>query len=419
MVDVLYKNSPYGKLALGAAGARKMSIGFLGESHGERMVAAVSYSLFRHYHADVIMDTRTYANGGQVFAVGGTTTAHLIATQIPNFQARPADIAFIASGYNDISAPIATSTTIANVLSAANSCLAAGASLVVLMGQTPGTSAAGQNELNIGFRRLASLNPRIVFVPVSELLANLIGGGGYKGPTGDTAGSMSTDGTHWSGRAMRLIAPGIADVLRPVCRERKPRFCYNGGAYDPINSPYGNMIGNVGNLTGTAGILNSSFDTGVAGVDATSRLIIDTTGTTLTPSIVVAADGRRKQRLTLSGASSSFVLITMIPSITAVNGGDSARMLDFECQLDLNAVTGFQDCTIRPLSNVYDSPQNAQGTNSTAATYDAATTESQFLYSTYPIPAPSGNNPSFALLMYFNGAPSGSVDISQISAALV
>lgn len=426
-----FNTSRWGKLLNLAAHSRKPTIGLLGESHGTTYLAgAIAYACYAHYNADVTMDFRTYAAGGQMFAVGGTTTTDLLNTQVPQFLLRPADIAFIANGYNDQPMTSAAAiTTVNNILSAADSCLEAGAQAVVLMGQTPRNltnSIKTWMQMNDMLRNACNNNDRLYFVDVTSAIADLTATTMiYRGPAFTVLGSYSIDGTHWGSRAVRAIAPLIADVLQHICPLRTPRLSHCSGAYDPVNFPYANFTGDGGNMLGTSGLLNSSPNAGVAGTGAASRLSITTSGgLTVTPSIFTAADGRRKQQLDIGGtiSGSNLLSVTLLPTIATPNNSDAARMLTAEIVVELENVSGIVDLWLRPVSSTYDTPKFHGGGSGVGGTWEDNVTQKLFMYSTFPVPVPSAANPAFTLLATFRNdagaTPTGTIKLSQFGAHL-
>lgn len=409
--------------------ARRPTIGLLGESHGTTyLAAAIAHACYKFYPADVTMDYRTFANGGQMFAVGASTTVSTsprgLALQVTDFQTRPADIAFIAAGWNDQPSTNAAAITVANnVLTAAANCIASGAQAVVIMGLTPRNYTNGDKlfmTMNNIWRNACFNSPNLYFVDVTSAIADRAATGLiYKGGTAGTLGSFTQDGTHWGSRAIRAIAPLIADVMRQFCPARVPRLSHNAGNYDPVSYPYANMLGDGGNMMGTSGVLKGSLNIGVAGSSTASRLNITVSGgvDVTAAEIVTGPGGERKQRLTLGGTitGSNSLQVLLTPTITAANGGDAARMMTSELIVDLAGVTGLTDVYLRPTSATYDTPKMADNNNLGFVWEDA--TERLFIYSLFPIPVPAGNNPAFTLLMTFRSdagfTPAGQIELSR------
>lgn len=421
-----FSTSRYGKMLYNALGARRLTVATMGESHGltDRLGFAINYACWRHYHADITFDHRPFANGGQCFAIGATTTTGLngLTTQATWFATRPADIVFIASGYNDQPSSSTAPTIAGTVQSVANSCFAAGALMVVICGIVPvqgGTDPAGSEAYNTLMQNWCRNTPGAAFLDVTSVVANLAatsGAMGFRTATANAQGTYTVDGTHLTSTPLRALAPRIADIFRSIAPERKPRANLSAGAYDPANKPWVNILGDAGNCLGTSGLGNAGADTGVAGTSSASRIAITTGGSLVsTNSIVTGTDGERKQRMTLSGVANDLIL-TITPTITNVNNSDAARLYDFECMVDLNAVTGLANVSIRPFSTDNNSP--AQNTDA-AGLWPDATSEQLFVYSLFPF-AMSGNNPAFLAIFGFSTkTPSGSIDVSRLSAMRV
>jgi hypothetical protein len=434
-----FLTSNYGKRLGSVMHARRPSVAFLGESHGIRMAGVFQYACARYYHADITMDTRTYANGGQMFAVGGTQTDHLVATQIPQFVLRPADIGVIVSGYNDLTGGSLTLTqTKANIQSAMTSMFAAGALWIVLCGQTPtgGGHGVAAQQLNNWMRNLAANSPFIFFIDVSGILADPTAASPnflYRGPATGAFGSFTTDGTHWSGTAKRLLAPLVVPILQLVAPERLPRHRINTGIYDPAAAPYADILGDAGNCLGTSGIGYAfTFDPGVPGTGATDRLSTTSNGLSggaLANSIVTdATDGHRMLRITPSGTLGAGAYgnanVNYNPNANAnLNNSDNTRVCTVEAEIRLNGVTGFVEPFIRLNNdNTLVTTPLAEATYDTSAGYPNTTTETLFLYTTFPIPVPgAASNPFFTLVLAFRDSVTlaGTIDIGRMSATLL
>lgn len=96
---------------------------------------------------------------------------------------------------------------------------------------------------------------------------------------GNVLGGYSVDGTHVSGTARLLLAAEFADYHGAIGRLLVPRGFGNTGTFDPVKWPSVNVLGDAGNVQGPAGLKNSAFAIGVAGVSAASRLSLNNIGT--------------------------------------------------------------------------------------------------------------------------------------------
>lgn len=434
MANVPFSTSIYGKrLADSLGGQSRLTIGTLGESHAEVYIrGAIGYALERYFHADVIFDYRTYASGGQMFAVGATTIngANGLVAQLPNFAARPSDIAFVGAGWNDVLGADSPETIVANLSSAINTLFSTGARHVVLLGMTPynvatSTSAHKFNRTDKLIRALCDTTPYLHYVdPFSTLGSPTLTANPWSYRNSVAPGAGTSDGTHWNSHGGRLMAPQIADILRRIgVPERVARLMPSLGIYNPSTNPYANMIGDTGNMLGTAGFYSGGGT--VAGTATQDRLIVTVAGgVTITPSIVTAADGERKQRFTLGGVGGANTNIAVtFAQDQATNNGDTTRRMDFEATVELTGVTGLTDMFIRcTAGSAYNSPSMM---SSDAKNEDsAARTETLLLRTTYPIPVPATGSPaSFTFNALFTADAArpvaGTIDISRVSAALI
>ena len=433
MATRLFSASKYGELQHNLAGARRLTVSTLGESHGLDMYlgAAIQYACWAHYHADIVFDHRTYANGGSLLAVGGTTTtgANGLTTQATQFAARPTDIAFIASGYNDDPSTAAAALTVATtVMGVADDLFAAGAKFVVVCGITPRGNPGPYMAYNQHIRNYCAATQGAIFLDVTSVLVdrqNAAGTMDYRDsgtfPDG-TFGSWTHEGTHWSGHAVRQIAPLIADIFEKIVGVRTPRISWNAGNYDPVNAPYTNILGDAGNMMGTAGAAGGGVTGTIAGTSTASRLVISRNGTiTADCAIVTGAGGERKQRITPGGTAvsgSPFLMVSCTPTITATNGGVASRKLDFEATIELTGVTGLMDVYLRPLASANDSMKVQ---SSEASRYPDSSSATLFARTLYPVAVPAGNNPAFNIIFVFDSGsnPAGTIDISRMSAMVV
>ncbi len=433
-MGVPFATSNHGVTLSMAAKSYRPSIATLGESHGQQYFAkAMYYALWRHYHADVVFDPRQYASGGQCFAVGGTLidsgANNMINVQLPQFALRPADVAFIFTGYNDTYAAHEVPAFAAKILDSADFCLANGAKAVVLTGQTPrgvAGSAYGNLALNNILRNACSRSAgRLHFLDLTDLLVDPTRVDGLCGYslTGNVFLSKSTDGTHWSNHSCRLIGERVAGILRKLAPERPCAVqTHPSGTYDPASTPYGNLLGNAGMMVGTGGQYNYADNANVAGVSAASRYnITDNAALTGTPTIVTGPQGERVQRVTLggTGGGGNAISFGIGPTVASPNNGDATRMMRIEAEIKLTAVTGLGDLYLR----LWGSPNLDIGFDGdqTSGGWPDAVTETLRFYTTYPMAMPAAANPyfSFQLGTRSGVTPSGTVDFSRFSVTLM
>lgn len=426
MADQLFSTSPYGKALFGSYGGRRPTIAILGDSYGHYLAAAIQYACARYYPADIAFDHRAQANGGRLFSVGGTASTHVVSTQIPQFEANPADVAFIWTGYNNTPNSLAAAQAVAaDITSAATSCLAAGAKLVVLCGQTAKGAAATPwaiLTLNTLVEAFARATPGVMYLDTTGVMADPASTSAtaiaFRGGSAGTPGSYTFDGVHPSARAVREgLAPIVWPVLERIARRRLPRAAINSGQFDPVNRPHIDLLGNIGLMTGTSGQLNGVNNAGVAGETYGRWNVTTAGGVVVTPSIVTGPDGCKRQRLAFSGtmASGGYVLFDCNPTITNVNAGDAARLYDTEAVVELNGVTGLFDIVL--VGAGVTTPSASGGTGNPAHQYaDGANDGPLFYYGLYPQTI-AGNNPLIRLAFYFQSGtgPTGHADISRVS----
>lgn len=386
MANVPFSTSVHGKALRGAIGARKPSIGILGDSYGAFLGAAVQYACMKFFPADIVYDARTIATGGRLFAVGGTTSATMLATQLPQFQATPTDVALIWTGYNSTPNSLATAITeAANITNTAAGCLATGAcSLVVIMGQSWRVSGNPQwiETVNTLVRDFAINTPGVYFCDVS---------GSIMDPTSLSTTAIparagySADNVHPSAQCIRVaIAPLIAPVLERIAGRRIPRASTYGAAFSPTLAPDVDLLGGAGLMLGTSGQLNSVNNTGVAGVSSAFRwnVIPSNAEVVVTPSIVTGADGFLRQRLTLSGTTTAVrnIVFQCQPTTAAPDNGNTSKLYDIELVADLTGVTGLMDLILSGPTN-YLFPAFSGGVSSPAHLYPDGTNETGlFMY---------------------------------------
>lgn len=362
-----------------AIGSRKPTIGILGDSYGAYLGAAVQYACMKYYPADIVYDARTIATGGRLFAVGGTSTATMLGTQLPQFQAAPTDIALIWSGYNSTPNSLATAISEANnIINTAIGCLAAGASMVVVAGQSWRVSGNPQwiETVNTLTRNWCNNTPGAQFWDVS---------GAIMDPTSTSTTAIphrtnfSHDGTHPSGHCIRTaLAPLIAPILEQIARRRLPRASTYGAAFNPTTSPDVDLLGGAGLMLGTSGQLSSVNNAGVAGISSTYRwnAIPSHAEVVITPTIETDDDGFKHQRLAVSGTTTAVrsIQFQCQPTTTAPDAGNAANLYDIEMMCDLNAITGLMDIILTGPTN-YAFPAFSGGVSNTAHLYPDATTE--------------------------------------------
>lgn len=304
------------------------------------------------YPADVAIDGRNYASGGHSFGVGGSTSAQMLSTQLPQIEARPPDILFIQTHQNDPIVAIADVATYApNTEATALGALAAGVKLVIILSCPPHNARSGANRakalagLNERLSRFALATPGVIYVDTLGVLLDPTAASSTLVPWVGSAsaaafGSYSTDGVHPTSMGARAQGALIADVMRQIAPPRHPRAVVFNGGYDGTNNPKGNLLRNNGFFTGTGGLLSGVADVGVAA----NWEITTSNGVTVTPSLVTDALGYPAQRLTLGGTATAAAAVELKMATSAAGSylSPSPGPGDFEmeCQAMFNALAG-------------------------------------------------------------------------------
>lgn len=370
------------------------------------------------YPADVMIDGRQYANGGYNFGVGGTTSAQMLADQLPQIEARPPDVLFIQTHQNDNIAILSDVTAQApNTENTALGALAAGVKLVVILSCPPHNSRSGATRakalagLNERFARFALATPGVIYLDTLGVLLDPTAASTtlvpYRGSAAPTAfGSYSSDGVHPTAMGCKAQAPLIADVLRMIAPMRHPRAVVFSGGYDGTNNPKGNLLKDSGFFTGTGGKLNGATDANVA---ANWELTANN-GVTVTPSLVTDALGYPAQRLELGGTATATATVELklgsVPSYVSPSPGPGD--FELECQARLNELAGAEyiraSAGMGGVSTFADSPVGVE-----------AVTQEIFLASRRPAQIGSGSSFGFSFRVVIpNGvSPTGSIDISR------
>lgn len=260
--------------------------------------------------ADVLIDGRSYADGGYNFAIGGTTTAQMVAAQIPQLETRVGDLLFIQSGTNNGFVAMAdVDAAVADIASTTQAALAAGWGLVAIVGMPPSNGAAGAGRprvvehFNRSLANFANATRGVRFLDVTPLVRDLGFADSTKVPFRGVPGELgacSDDGTHYSAEGARAQnASGMfSELLARFARKRVPRAAYDG-AYDGSVSSSTNGWGASGLFLEGGGSHNGSPSADVA----VGFSISDAAGITVTPELTTDPEGWPAQKLSFSGTS--------------------------------------------------------------------------------------------------------------------
>lgn len=328
-----------GVIALGGGGSKEVNylkpatIGFAGDSiavmyasaNGNSPMSFIKYDLYP-------CDIQTIFTS----AVGGTSSSHLISTQIAQLEAltvKPT-IMVVQSLQNDFMATEANANTfLAYITEYATRALASGVQLVCLCSRPPKSeSTTGVPQaityINRKLDEFCRETEGCYYVNVFDAwrntnLAEATTRINYNG-TPSTATALSDDGTHPLPRAIQKIAPLLEPVIRKYAR---PIYPVSSAliSYNNSTALWANIAGANGLFVGTSGQLNGVNNTNVAGTgttDATRWKITANNGIIVTPSIVVGTDGYNYQQLVFSGTATadSTVEVVITPATNIILG---------------------------------------------------------------------------------------------------
>jgi lysophospholipase L1-like esterase len=312
-------------------------------------------------------------------AVGGTSSTHLISTQIAQLEALSAanmpDVVVVQSLQNDFfNTQVSADSFVDNLRQYATRALAAGVKLVALCARPPksgvGTDVpSGIMAANRLLEKFCRDTPGCYFVDVFSVWRRNVYSEENAGAsakidwfgTGITdPASYTVDGTHPNFLASRAAASLFLPILQKFARP-VTMMPAAAAAYDNTNFPYSNILGRNGLFDGTAGTLNGSLNTGVAGVSTGTRdfwALTTSNGVTVTPTIVTDAQGYRSQQWALSGTASADALLSqsIAFALAAVDGGNFI----IEARCELENVTGLK--ILQMVANAYQ-PIIDGGTN--------------------------------------------------------
>jgi lysophospholipase L1-like esterase len=315
------------------AGSQAPTIGFMGDSkaagNGSKNfdISVLAWIMYQAFPCRLKWDGRTYANGGYNYGVGGSTTAQMVSTQIPQLQARTPDILWLESSNNDsLSSGADTNTPYNNTITTIQAAFDAGVKLIFLIPCAPRSSAVLTATvvqcymyLNERLRAYARATPGVIFLDFPPVLADPgftdyrpLGDGGVTGSNQRPTGARSSDGLHNSVEGCRAMAPILEPHFRRLFAPRYPRVATAGDSYHATNNPFGNHFGSKGMMQGTNGTLNAVANAGIA-----ANWAINTAGgIVVTPTLGTGTVGRLAgkpvQILTLSGTTSGTPLLSLV-----------------------------------------------------------------------------------------------------------
>lgn len=307
-----------------SAGSQAPIIGFMGDSkasgNGGKTFksSALAWLMYQAYPCRLKWDARSYANGGYNYGVGGSTTAQMVSTQIPQMQARTPDILWLESSNNDsLNVGADTNTPYNNTITTIQAAFDAGVKLIFLIPCAPRSSAVlsaatvrAYLYLNERFRAYARATPGVIFLDFPPVLVDYgfsdyrpRGDGGVTGSNQRPVGALSSDGLHNSVEGCRAMSAILEPHFRRLFAPRYPRVVSSGDTYHATDNPWGNHLGSKGLMQGTNGTLNAVANAGVAA----GWTITTDNGLVVTPTLGTGTVGRLAgkpvQILTLSGTA--------------------------------------------------------------------------------------------------------------------
>lgn len=299
------------------------TIGFAGDSIGVMWAAMetgdspIAFVKFQSYPCELIKIFNS--------SVGGTSSSHLISTQIEQLEAlsvKPTIMVVQTLQNDSMTTEGGADTFLAYVTQYATRALAAGVQAVCICSRPPKSeSAAGVPSaiayINRKLDEFCRATTGCYYIDVFNAwrnwnVAEATTRINFKNTAG-TPTAFSDDGTHPLPRAMQVVAPLIEPIIRRYARPITPTSM-SLNAYNDATGRFNNLYGADGLFIGTNGQLNGVDNTNVAGTGTTNGTrwkITTANGVTVTPSIVVGADGSNYQQLVLGGTATLDTDVTL------------------------------------------------------------------------------------------------------------
>lgn len=358
-------------------------------------------------------------------AVGGTSSSHLISTQIAQLEAltvKP-DIMVVQSLQNDSMSTIGGADVFLTYMTSyATRALAAGVKLVCLCSRPPKSeSASGVPDaityINRKLEQFCATTEGCYYVDVFNAWRNWNNAEAttrinYRN-TASTSTAYSDDGTHPLPRAMQAVASLFEPVLRRYARPIYPTsMSFN--AYNNTTALWNNILGANGLFVGTTGQLNGVDHAGVAGTGATAATrwqITTANGVTVTPSIVVGLDGSNYQQIVLGGTASADTNVTIfITPATNIVKGD----FYFEGLVETTSVTGVKSIGLQALNGAV----SLAGSSNTVSEIDVGTGTYHFRSEPFNIEVTNfaGFSAGLAIAIENGVSPTGTIKLGRVGA---
>jgi hypothetical protein len=283
---------------------RTITMGNAGDSISDNAERADAYSPIYQarstiYDADFVLDGRPFADGGMGFAVGGTNTAHMLSTQLPQLKQRvPKALHLSCFQNNGVGNRAVADATFADATSFASQALDAGVEAIFWMGVVPYTGFVNGNRvyalhyLNDRMRNWATrIGGNVAYLDILGLLKSndmaieQAGEVRWRGAAGSIGGT-GIDTAHVAPYGAVEQSRLLADAYRRYFREHQWPT-YSGLPFDNARNPWGNYFpqgvfnGTDGTRTGTStGPIPNGWNLSVpdVGVTVTSSIITDARG---------------------------------------------------------------------------------------------------------------------------------------------
>lgn len=436
MANVPFSESVFGRMLNTSLGmARPLRLATLGSSHmttDHGFGYALHYALMRYHDANLIADHRrvltsvsddtVIANRGWWYATDTADTAHLIASQLPQFEADvdSGDYAYdlVATDFGlynnapgsqaDLDACFADATD--TILPAI---FAKGVAAVIVYGTFGLNPTLCQSWTNM-WLKYAESDKRIRYVDVARYVADPTNTSGttwaWRGGTGSsTFGATSSDLAHLNTNGSRFAAIPLSFALQSLV----PVTFYQGASfanatYDPANLRWGDLLGPARAMIGTGGYDGAGG--GTLSTNMPTNWWIDSQPGTITRTSAIQAggDGQKQIKVTLSGAVAAGNTLTVQNFGTGgstTNNSDTARRYMAGIRVQLVGVTGLNEIIFQlgqqfaPNAN-YNTPS---GAGDAADGLPNTTSEIWNIRSLFPQPV-TGNNPAIHAVMQFRAA---------------
>lgn len=400
--------------------AKPITFGFAGDSIAVMWGNAngsspLTWAKAIHYPCN----TRRIFNSG----VGGTSSSHLISTQIAQLEAlatKP-DVVVVQTFQNDTMTTTALADSFyAYAVEYVTRALAAGVKQVWLCSRPPKVGEIAGNAYSITYlnrrlRQFCDATPGAVYIDVFNLWRDMDVSRAstqinFKNTAGTTT-AYSQDGVHPTALAMSAVGSLVGELLSKIAMPISP-FEASLESYDNSTRIWANFLGPNGQMLGTLGRLNGVDNAGVAGTaaaTATRWAITAANGVTVTPSIVTDADGYRYQQIVLGGTASAdtTVSISCTPAFNVVAGNFVTEAI-----VELENVSRVRSVLWRNNQQAVGTNDDTPGTSELPANYTARMHCRSDPYA-LEVTNFSGNNHQLQVSIRNGASPTGTIRLGR------